>query len=231
MNAPQNQSTDYFLQFHENGQSPYNYDFDQGQDIYFDSGDRLQVEFGQQTETHWLRKSDNKCNEENSSRKSDCINAYLSKKLGCTLPWKSEFDWTFQSLEKCSGKDKFKEFINISVSILNSDVQTELRDEGCLDFNCIQRTWDIKRFDTRADPKNQTWFWYFVPHHSKVLIRKEVKLYTFTNFFAEVGGYLGLLVGESMVSYLLMSITWLEVIMKKIAARCQGPGERSDVQS
>ena len=110
-------------------------------------------------------------------------------------------------------------------------IQKEFEDEGCLDFNCIQRTWDIKHFDTRADPTNQTWFWYFVPSHSKVLIRKEVKLYTFTNFFAEVGGYLGLLVGESMVSYLLMSINWLEVIKKRIAAKCQNPEERSAVQS
>ena len=231
MDLPQNQSTAYFLQFHENGQSPYNYDFDRGQMFILDPGYGLQVEIGQQTETQWLRKSDNNCNEENSSKKSDCINSYFSKKLGCTLPWKIEFKETSQSLKKCSGKEKFNEFINLSISILNSDVQKELKDEGCLDFNCIQRTWDIKHFDTRADQTNQTWFWYYVPHHSKVLIRKEVKTYTFTNFFAEVGGYLGLLLGESMVSYLIMSITWLEVIMKKIAARCQGPGERSNVQS
>ena len=231
MDLPQNQSTAYFVQFHENGQSPYNYDFDQGQYLFWDSGDRLHVEFGQQTETQWLRKSDNDCNEENSSKKSDCIKSYFSNKLGCTLPWRSEVESTFQSLYKCSGKDKFKEFINLSASILNSDVQNELRDEGCLDLNCIQRMWDIKHFDTRADPNNQTWFWYFVPHHSKVLIRKEVKLYIFTNFFAEVGGYLGLLLGESMFSYLLMSINWLEVIKKKIAAKCQNPEERSAVQS
>jgi hypothetical protein len=62
------------------------------------------------------------------------------------------------------------------------------------------------------------------------LIRKEIKLYTFTNFFAEVGGYLGLLLGESMLSYLHMSITWLEVIMKRIAEKCQNPEERSAVQ-
>ena len=199
--------------------------------FYLDPGDRLQVEFGQQTETQWLRKSDHSCNKENSSKKSDCINSYFSKKLGCTLPWKFELENTVQSLDKCSGKEKFKEFRNLSISILNFDVQKELKDEGCLDFDCIQRTWDVKHFNTRADPSNQTWFWYFVPHHSKVLIRKEVKLYTFTNFFAEVGGYLGLLVGESMVSYLLMSITWLEVIMKKIAAKCQGHGDERAVQS
>ena len=231
MHLAQIQSTAYLLQFHENGQSPYNYDFDSGQMFILDPGDRLQVEFGQQTETHWLKKSNHNCNEENSSKKPECINTYYSKKLGCTLPWKIEFKETSQSLKKCSGKEKFNEFINLSISILNSDVQKELKDEGCLDFNCIQRTWDIKHFDTRADQTNQTWFWYYVPHHSKVLIRKEVKLYTFTNFFAEVGGYLGLLVGESMVSYLLMSIDWLEVIKKRIAAKCQNPEERSGVQS
>ena len=39
-----------------------------------------------------------------------------------------------------------------------------------------------------------------MPENTKVLIRKEVKLYTLLNFFAEVGGYLGLLLGKAMKS-------------------------------
>ena len=38
-------------------------------------------------------------------------------------------------------------------------------------------------------------FQYEWSEHSKVLVREEVELYTLVNFFAEVGGYLGLFIG------------------------------------
>ena len=56
----------------------------------------------------------------------------------------------------------------------------------------------------------------YVIDNTEVLVRKEVKLYTFVNFFAEVGGYLGLLLGESMLSYLVMGYHWIQILGEKI---------------
>ena len=59
----------------------------------------------------------------------------------------------------------------------------------------------------------------------KVLVRKEVKLYTAINFFAEVGGYLGLLLGESLIAYIIMISKWIPVIGKKLKYKCRKDAE------
>jgi hypothetical protein len=59
----------------------------------------------------------------------------------------------------------------------------------------------------------------------KVLLRREVKLYTLLNFFGEVGGYLGLLLGESLVSYIIMISKWVHVIGKKLKEKCRKDAE------
>ena len=55
----------------------------------------------------------------------------------------------------------------------------------------------------------------------KVLVRKEVKLYTLINFFAEVGGYLGLLFGESLLSYFIKGSKWFKILGRKLIDRCR----------
>ena len=55
-----------------------------------------------------------------------------------------------------------------------------------------------------------------MPRYNKVLLRQEVRLYTIINFFGEVGGYLGLLLGESLLSYILIGSNWIQVISRKM---------------
>ena len=59
-----------------------------------------------------------------------------------------------------------------------------------------------------------------MPENTKVLIRKEVRLYTLLNFFAEVGGYLGLLLGESLLSYIIAASKWTLIFARKLKAKC-----------
>ena len=66
-----------------------------------------------------------------------------------------------------------------------------------------------------------TGFVYDLPHHTKVLVREEVQLYTLINFFGEVGGYLGLLLGESLISYLIITSNWVQILGRKLKARCR----------
>ena len=61
-----------------------------------------------------------------------------------------------------------------------------------------------------------------MPPKPKVLVRREVKLYTAINFFAEVGGYLGLLLGESLLSYIIAASKWLLFFARKLKAKCNG---------
>ena len=61
----------------------------------------------------------------------------------------------------------------------------------------------------------KTGFQFEMPPNMKVLVREEVKLYTLINFFAEVGGYLGLLLGESLISYIITASRLFQIVRKK----------------
>ena len=79
--------------------------------------------------------------------------------------------------------------------------------------------------ESRKNDKLITGFQYHLPRHTKVLVRKEVKLYTLINFFAEVGGYLGLLLGESIFSYLITASKWFTILRRKFKDRCRKADE------
>ena len=89
-----------------------------------------------------------------------------------------------------------------------------MRNKGCLIPKCKQRKWNIIENGYFA-LENTTGFSFKIFHGTQVKVKKEVKLYTFTNFFAEIGGYLGLFLGESLVSYIFMVIKWLQIVVRR----------------
>ena len=174
--------------------------------------------FGKQIDTININKSNYTCDEENSKGFMHCMENYYSQKLGCMLPWILKNNIRNDSMILCKGKEKFKEYKKIAMNILKSDANKELIDEGCFMPNCKQRSWTIKKDKTLE--KNKTGFQFQIPKHMKVLVREEVKLYTLINFFAEVGGYLGLLLGESLLSYIFTTSRWVQVLWVKFKANC-----------
>ena len=198
----------YYLQFHENGQSPYGYDMNMDQCFFSDTA--LYIQFGKQIKTIRLNKSNHTCNKDNSNSFMKCLENYYSKKLGCILPW--TISETNNGKNVCQGKDKFQEYRNLTMKMLKPEIIEELRMEKCMMENCEQRLWKVRFKDEKESPK--IGFFYFIPQRTKVLERKEVKLYTLVNVFADIGGYLGLLLGESILSYLLIGSKWAQEIIK-----------------
>ena len=126
----------------------------------------------------------------------------------------------------CKGKDKYLEFKNISMNILKPETDEELNKEGCFIPDCQQKSWsigfketyDIKTMRHEMPMENATdGFLFEMPQET--LVRKEVRLYTAINFFAEVGGYLGLLLGECLFSYLIILSKWIQIICKKLKGK------------
>ena len=52
--------------------------------------------------------------------------------------------------------------------------------------------------------------------NTKLLSRKEVRLHTLLTFFAEVGGYLGMLVGGNVLLYITSASKWILHPKKKL---------------
>ena len=149
------------------------------------------------------------CNEDNHNHFMYCVENYYSKKLGCLLPWSIKNRQNHATGNVCKGKDKFREFQNISMNILRTEQTKELIKEGCFIPNCQQRSWEMKKDILFTQSSG---FEFMMPQKPKVFERREVKLYTPINFFAEVGGYLGLLLGESLISYIIKISKWIHVI-------------------
>ena len=157
-----------------------------------------------------MKKSKFNCHEDNSYKQTDCLNEYYASKLNCNLPWVTSN--LSQNREQCQGKEKFTEFKNLSKAIGNPKVVEELQKRGCLIPNCKQRSWNIDSFQKEKELFGDKFLLTILfPHSSKVLVRNEINLYTVSSFFADVGGYMGLLLGESLVSYFLLII----IVLKK----------------
>ena len=202
-----------FFEIHEIGQSLHNYYIDQRKVESIVADKIYQKKFGKQVVTQKLKTSKMDCIEDNSNNMMNCVNNFYAKKLGCTLPWIQE------SGAKCTGKDKFEEFKNLSSKLLEASIEKELIKEGCLIPNCHQRAWTVdstEKFEVNDGNGGKISMMELTfPHYTKVLVRNEIKLYTFSSFFADVGGFLGLLLGESLVSYVLLGTHWMKKILKK----------------
>merc|ERR1712051_1183951 len=96
------------------------------------------------------------------------------------------------------------------MSIVEFGATSELYERGCLISNCKQKSWNIASVKRLENPKNFTYPAFMFSGKTKVLHRNEIELYTISSFFADIGGYLGLLLGESLVSYFLLVVKWVQ---------------------
>ena len=184
------------------------------------------MQFNKETDNLNINKSNYTCNEVASNGFMHCMENYYSKKLGCVLPWALVHSQNNQNMNVCKGKDKYLEFKNISMNILKPETDEELNKEGCFIPDCQQKSWsigfketyDLKTMRHETSMENATdGFLFEMPQET--LVRKEVRLYTAINFFAEVGGYLGLLLGECLFSYLIILSKWIQIIYKKLKGK------------
>ena len=211
------------VQFHQEAESPYLHKLVQDQQLWIKNKTVLWVQFDEQIDTIKIGKPNYKCDEYNSNSFMHCMENYYSRKLGCILPWSLNNSLKYARLNICEGKEKFEQFKNVAMNILKPDKSNELINEGCFIPNCVQRSWKIKKekdIDEERNGELPTGFEFEWLEPSKVLFREDVKLYTLVNFFGEVGGYLGLLLGESLLSYIITTSRWVQVIWVKFKANC-----------
>ena len=196
------------MEMHEKDQAVLHHDDDWSTTYPFQHNRKWAVYFINTVETRKLKKDNYNCSEDNSVMKTPCIANFWSKKIGCRLPW-TKYIPENDPLKICTGKGKFTELRALMMTAFEPKMKQELIDEGCFQPNCAFRSWSIERsteFGMGDCEKDcQSVFRFFFPQ-TDVVIRNEMQLYTVVNFFAEVGGYLGLLLGESLFSY--FDVAW-----------------------
>ena len=192
---------DWTMEMHEKDQVTLYHGDDWSSTHPFQSHNKLNYYFINTIENRKLKKANYNCSEDNSVKITPCLANYWSKKIGCRLPW-SKYIPSHDALEVCAGREKFTKLRALMLNAFGPTIRQELVDEGCFQPNCIQRSWSIQwhREMPTYPSANETQFLFYLPQ-SDVVVRREIKLYTIVNLFAEVGGYLGLLLGASLFSY------------------------------
>ena len=102
--------------------------------------------------------------------------------------------------KKCESQEDFKEFKKFA----RSQQLLELK-EG---VHCERNVWTFTSLYTTTKKEfNGTKITILMPSN-EVEIVKQVRLYTMTNFIADFGGYLGLLLGASVMSFFSQILTF-----------------------
>ncbi len=87
---------------------------------------------------------------------------------------------------------------------------TEVKDFGCLEENCNQIDWDILWTENDRFPGDEGQFVAFAQltfqGNIPATVIKHSLAYTFPNFVADFGGYLGLFLGASILS--VFDVLW-----------------------
>ena len=121
----------------------------------------------------------------------DCINELYMKMMNCSFPWIEN-----HSLPKCESKQDLATLIYLITSG-NETVASEYKKMECSVHNCIWKRW--KAFNSKKSDEKFAIELRFITWIAKTI--SEYRLYGMTNFLSDFGGYLGLLLGYSLLSF------------------------------
>ena len=155
-----------------------------------------------QTETFGLKTKRHECYEDNSMQMKTCIDDVIAQELNCSLPWtiKTNLDHPDINLKYCKTAEELIAFSNL---FLNSStyLRQKLTQKGCFIPNCKHTTWAKNQFtQVWHNKKGETSVEIHIPASAKVIQRKEIRLASYATFVQDVGSYLGLYLGASILS-------------------------------
>ena len=150
-----------------------------------------------ETETTSLKTSRYDCMEDNSITMTNCIDDFIAEQLNCSLPWtKNNNTWRY-----CQTEEDLALFRKLSFSITSPYLKQKLTMKGCFRPNCKQTSW-VSTQETLAWDNNhgESSVKITIPATAKVIQRKEIRLADYGTFIADMGSYLGLYLGASILS-------------------------------
>ena len=125
---------------------------------------------------------------------------YFTGHLQCRIPWK-ELTSSNQHLRACNTS---KDLLNYSLLILKlrdmSPLEMLAETECTVPCETLNYKLVSKTLETNVTGASGTQSLLIRVENGKMPVRKETLLYTFDNFVADIGGYLGLLLGQSLLT-------------------------------
>ena len=219
-------NTPIMVEQHEPGQSSYHYRFD-----WLEGMEAKDKKYGYQeyfisTVTTSLKKHDYECDEKNQMKKTECIDAFLTNQLNCSLPWmKKKVNFL-----NCTGNLTILRELYYDLrhnqSNLSPEVMEDLR--KCLIPNCISTKWRkthaakwllLDQNGQERKPERVSIHW-ILPSNAYTIKRREIFLANASTFFADIGSYLGLFLGASILSLTDILLTFFKNCLVKAYEFC-----------
>ncbi len=173
--------------------------------------------------THWKRKdhSDFRCDDTGApAHVTACIDRFIEERVGCS----SAFQRTPQNRRQCTTVDQYREWTRRVSEVIAWDETTIFNKTGCLG-PCDIYHYHLEDADTltaamlgnrTGDPTNVK-IKLMIPT-SSYKSYEQYLVYDYDSFIADVGGYLGLLLGHSLYSIacsLEDAVSFLKIMLKR----------------
>lgn len=220
-------NTPVMVEQHEPGQSSYHYRFD-----WLEGMESKEKKYGYQeyfisTVTTSLKKQGYECDEKNQMKKTECIDEFLTKQLNCSLPWMKKVN----SLN-CTGNLTILRELYYDLRHNQSNISPQVMEDlrKCLIPNCITTKWrkthaakwilkDKNGEDKKPERVSIHWI---LPSNAYTIKRREIFLANDSTFFADIGSYLGLFLGASILSLTDIMLTFCKNCLVKAYGYCKG---------
>lgn len=165
------------------------------------------------TRTQWktLDRPDKRCDVDNQSEANTtmCITRYIERTTGCSIG----LSGSDPEAERCNETNQIEEYKNIINKLYPANSNQIYNMTGCLS-KCDRYSYAIK---PTTDLTRPTWnknndsiaLWLYVST-GETEVREQYIEYDWNALVADVGGYLGLLLGHSVYSLFVMSTEWVK---------------------
>ena len=132
------------------------------------------------------------------------------KKYGCSVPWHPLFDnGNGSKIGICSNSNLGFKATEMFIDSKDAPISKDL--VPCAKYNINLGTIDR---NTNGHPKNETFVRLYL--HTEIVIQKMVIYYDSITFAAEIGGYVGMLLGVSAIDLAVFFNSSFLVLIKKL---------------
>ena len=166
------------------------------------------------TEVVFLDQEKDPCINAEDNERSDivniwpCLEDYIASKLNCTLPWLSE------KPPLCTNHLGYLQYVEEFVKVMNFETDNFTQTANCIP-SCKRVEYSLKHFSTLPDLEPHMYQYLGVDNafqnkplqidfffgKDRFTKREQYYTYDFQNLTADFGGYLGLLLGYSLLGF------------------------------
>ena len=126
-----------------------------------------------------------------------CIQQYIEKEIGCQLPWSNA---SISDFAKCTEPGQYQAFLTTYDNIAKLSERSIAERTGCLP-SCQRSEFTVSILNRIVDPVGEgSYIGYFYYASGRYVEKSYHYEYDLFDLLADVGGYMGLLVGYSLLT-------------------------------